>query len=104
MLSVLVKNIAVAIAVPAVCLVGCILAMFAMYMFSMSFPVMTAIAFTPIPFIQMYAFFVDGSPVSMMMQNGVPVSLAYGIILLLGLSAVCTGISMLVFKKRDITN
>jgi len=104
MLSVLVKNIAVAIAVPAVCLVGCILSMFAMYMFSVSLPVMKAIAFTPIPFIQMYAFFTENSPVSMMMQNGVPVSLAYGIILLMALSAVCTAVSALVFRKRDITS
>jgi len=104
MLSVLVKNIAVAIAVPAVCLVGCILTMFTMFMFSVSLPVMKAIAFTPIPFIQMYAFFTENSPVSMMMQNGVPVSLAYGIILLMALSAVCTAVSALVFRKRDITS
>jgi ABC-2 type transport system permease protein len=102
MLSVLVKNIAVAIAVPAVCLVGCILTMFAMFMFSVSLPVMKAIAFTPIPFIQMYAFFTENSPVSMMIQNGAPVSLAYGIILLMVLSAVCTAVSALVFRKRDI--
>ena len=104
MLSVLVKNIAVAIAVPAVCLVGCILTMFAMFMFSVSLPVMKAIAFTPIPFIQMYAFFTENSPVSMMIQNGATVSLAYGIILLIVLSAVCTVISALAFRKKDITN
>jgi len=39
-----------------------------------------------------------------MMQNGVPVSLAYGIILLMALSAVCTAVSALVFRKRDITS
>jgi ABC-2 type transport system permease protein len=104
MLSVLVKNIAVAIAVPAVCLVGCILVMFALYMFSVSLPVMKVLAFTPIPFIQMYAFFTANSPVSMMIQNGAPVSLAYGIILLIVLSAVCTAVSALVFKNRDITS
>jgi ABC-type transport system involved in multi-copper enzyme maturation permease subunit len=104
MLSVLVKNIAVAIAVPAVCLVGCLVVMFGMYLFSFNYSMMSFIAFTPIPFVQMYSFFVDNSPVAMMMQNGVPVSLTYGIIMLLVLAAVCTGISMLVFKKKDITN
>ena len=104
MLSVLVKNIAVSIAVPAVCLVGCILAVFSMYLFSFNFSLMYVMAFTPIPFIQMYSFFTDNSPITMMLQNGVPISMAYGIIMLLVLSAICVGVSMLVFKKKDITN
>ena len=104
MLSVLVRNIAVAIAVPAVCLVGCLLAMYSLYILPIGFGLMSVMAYTPIPFIQMSSFFAENSPISMMLQNGVPVSLTYGIIMLLVLSAACTAISMLVFRKRDITN
>ncbi len=104
MLSVLTKNIAVAIAVPAVCLVGCLLAMYSLYILPIGFGLMVVMSLTPIPFIQMSSFFASNSPISLMLQNGVSVSLTYGIIMLMVLSAVCTVISMLVFRKRDITN
>jgi hypothetical protein len=104
MLSVLVRNIAVAIAVPAVCLVGCLLAMYSLYILPVGFGLMSVMAYTPIPFIQLSSFFASNSPISLMLQYGVPVSLTYGIILLMALSAAFTAISMLVFRKRDITN
>lgn len=104
MLSVLVKNIAVAIAVPIVCFVGSVVAM-NVFSYSMT----DWIAYTPIPYIQLSDFFRPASdymlpPVKIMMQNGVPISLALGIIMLLVLAAVCVVVSMLAFRKRDITN
>ena len=104
MLSVLVKNIAVSIAVPIVCFVGSVVAMT-----FLSYSMMDWIAYTPIPYLQLSDFFRPASdymlpPVRIMMQNGVPISLALGIIMLLVLSAVCVVVSMLAFRKRDITN
>jgi ABC-2 type transport system permease protein len=104
MLSVLVKNIAVAIAVPIVCFVGCVVGMNVL-----AYRMMDWIAYTPIPYVQISDFFRPAtnymlSPVQNMMQNGVPISLAYGIIMLLVLAAGCVAVSMLVFKKKDITH
>ncbi len=105
MLSVLVKNIAVAIAVPIVCFVASVIGMSALAYTSMA----DTLAYTPIPYLQIAQFFrpeIDWAmtPVQQMMQNGVPVSLTYGIIMLLAISAVCIGVFMLVFRKRDIAN
>ena len=100
MLSVLIRNSAVAISVPVFCFIGCTIAL----------PVLAYrdaanwVAWTPIPYVQISSFFADYSPVTNMIQRGVPVSLTYGILLLLGLSAVCIGVAMQVFRKRDITN
>ena len=105
MLSVLVKNIAVAIAVPIVCFVGCVVGMSVLAYTTKA----DWIAWTPIPYVQISDFFRPQSewmmtPVQTMIQNGVPISLTYGIIMLLALAAVCVGVAMLVFKKKDITH
>jgi ABC-type transport system involved in multi-copper enzyme maturation permease subunit len=102
MLSVLVKNSAVSIAVPIVCFVACFIGMF----FFAFRTAMEWISWTPVPFVLMYSFFAQdySSPIWQAMQNGVSFSLPYGVSLLLVLSAACTIISMVVFKKRDITN
>lgn len=100
MLSVVVKNIAVSIAVPIVCFIGCIITMtFFAYRSAMEW-----IAYTPIPFMQLSSFFIPYSTVQQAMQNGLSLSMPYGISLLLVLSAVCTFVSILVFKRRDIAN
>lgn len=100
MLSTVAKNIAVAIAVPAIC--------FVMSIVGMSQIAYTEaahwLAWTPIPFVEMSQFFTQYSPVQTMISNGVPLSLGYGIGLLLGLSVIFTVISAWVFKKKDITN
>lgn len=99
-LSTVVKNIAVAVAVPAVC--------FVMSIVGMSMVAYTEaahwLAWTPIPFVQMSQFFTQYSPVQVMISNGVPLSLGYGIGMLLGLSLIMTVIATWVFKKKDITN
>lgn len=102
MLSVVVKNIAVSIIVPISLFIASTIIM---GVFSYSYGrMMTWLAYTPIPFIQISSFFQQYSMVQQMMQNGVTLSLPYGIILLLLLSAFFTFISVLVFKKRDIVN
>jgi len=100
MLSTAVKHMAVSISVPIVCFVGSIIGM-------SIFAYREAahwLAWTPIPYVQISQFFTEHSPVQQMMRNGAPVSLGYGIGLLLGLSVICTFISIWVFRKRDITN
>ena len=100
MFSVVARNIAVSIAVPIIFLIGSII-MMGILGYSNS---MTWLAYTPIPFIQISAFFQRYSSVQNLIQNGVKISLAYGIALLLALSAVFTLVSLVVFKKRDIAN
>lgn len=100
MLSVLTKNIAVSIAIPIVCFVGCTI-LTSMVAFRQGF---SWIAYTPIPYVQISSFFTPYSTVQAMIQNGMPLNLTYGIIMLLALSAICTFVSILVFKKRDIAN
>jgi ABC-2 type transport system permease protein len=100
MLSTIVKNIAVSIAVPVACYILCTIAM-GLLMYR---PSMEWLAYTPIPYVQLSGFFAQYSTVQMAIQNGIALSLPYGIIMLLVLAAICTAISILVFKKRDITN
>lgn len=100
MFSVVARNIAVSIAVPIIFLIGSIITM-GIYAYSTS---MTWLAYTPIPFIQLSAFFQQYSSVQTLIQNGVKISLTYGILLLFAMSVVFTLISLAVFKKRDIAN
>jgi ABC-2 type transport system permease protein len=102
MLSVVVRNTAVSVAVPIVCFVACFIGM--LYFAYRS--AMEWLAYTPVPFVLMYSFFIQdySSPIWQATQNGITFSLPYGIGLLLVLSAACTMVAMLVFKKRDITN
>jgi ABC-2 type transport system permease protein len=100
MLSTVAKHMAVSISVPIVCFVGSIIGL------SMLAWTEAAqwIAWTPLPYVQISQFFTEYSAVQQMMRNGAPVSLGYGIGLLMGLSVICTFISIWVFRKRDITN
>ena len=100
MLSVLIKNSAVAIVLPIAGFIGSNILM-STYAWRGD---ASWLAYTPIPFIQISYFFVQYSPVHQLIQRGVPISLTYGIILLLTLSVLSTLFSIFVFKKRDITN
>ena len=100
MLSVLVKNTAVAIAVPLICYVGCYIVMTYFHYR----PEMSWIAYTPVPYIQLSSFFIDNSPINMAIQNGITFSMPLGIIMLVALTAASMIASIFVFKKRDITN
>ncbi len=99
MLSVLTKNIAISIAAPIVAYVGCYIAMAVM-----AYSGARWLAWTPIPYVQLSSFFIDNSMVKYMLQNGVPLSLTYGMIMMGVLSVVCVVVSLLAFRKRDITN
>lgn len=105
MFSTVVKNIAVSISVPIVLFVGCYIgiSLFNGYSYMPS-GMPDWLAYTPLPYVQLSSFFMQDSSVQMLMNNGVPISLGYGIGLLLGISVLCTLISVWVFKKRDITN
>ncbi len=105
MLSTVVKNIAVAISVPIVCFIGCFIAvgMFIDHSY-MSSAMPDWVAYTPLPYVQLSSFFVETSSVNRLMQFGAPISLEYGIGLMLAISALCTLIAVWVFKKKDITN
>jgi len=100
LLSVVVKNIAISIAVPILFYIGSVI-------MTNLFGYQTSagwIAYTPIPFMQMASFFSRYSSISFLYERGISLSLTYGVLLLLGLSAVFTATAVLVFKKRDIVN
>ena len=61
---------------------------------------MNWLAYTPIPYVQISSFFTQNTMVKYAIQRGVPLSLSYGIILLLVLSAICTFISVYIFKRK----
>lgn len=105
MFSTVVKNIAVSIAVPIVLFVGCVI--FNTVIMGYSYMGMSSfewVGWTPIPYVQLADFFAQNSMINMMQQNGLSVNLGYGIGLLTVLSAICVGISILSFRKRDITH
>lgn len=100
MLSTVAKHMAVSISVPIVSFVACIIGL------SMLAWTEAAhwIAWTPLPYVQISQFYAEYSAIQTMIRNGAPISLGYGIGLLMGLSMICTFISIWVFRKRDITN
>jgi ABC-2 type transport system permease protein len=100
MLSVIAKNTAVAIALPIAGFIGSNIVMAA---FSWRGEA-NWLAYTPIPFIQVANFFVQYSPVQQLIRRGIPISLTYGIFLLLTLSILFTLFTLWIFSKRDITN
>lgn len=100
MLSVLVKNIAVAIAIPIVLYIASIIIM-NVAIFS---PNMNWVAWTPFPFLQMSMLLSPNSPIQYLIQRGVNISIPFGIVLLLIMSISFTATSIAVFKKRDIVN
>lgn len=119
MLSTLVKNIAVAISVPAVLFVGCVIVMsiikgrVGVGTFSSmeiywnigqrGLATLNWIAWTPVPFILLSDFFTLNSVITTLIGGGVPIYLGYGLSLLAALSIICTAVSVWVFRKRDIT-
>lgn len=100
MLSVLVKNTAVSIAVPIILFVGCLIVT-TYFAFQ---PTLEWLAFTPIPYVDLSSFFVPTSTVQYAIQNGMAFNVPLGIGYLVALSAIAMTVSILVFKKRDITN
>ncbi len=100
MLSVVAKNIAVSIALPILFYIGSVITM-GIFSYSAN---MNWLAYTPIPYMQMPSFFARYTNIDYLIQRGVSLNLTYGVLMLLVLSAVCTAIAVVVFKKRDIVN
>ena len=67
-------------------------------------PNMGWLAYTPIPFLMMASLFNQQTNMYYYYQTTIDYSIPLGVAMLLFLSAVFTVISVLVFKKRDITN
>ncbi|MFA5676219.1 MAG: ABC transporter permease [Christensenellales bacterium] len=120
MLSTTVKNVAVAISVPAVCFIGCVIVMSIIkgrigggfypmpidayyYGGSNVLEAVKWLAWTPVPFVLLSDFFTLDSVISRLIESGVPIYLAYGLSLFAVLSVVCTAVSVWIFRKRDIT-
>ena len=117
MLSTIAKNIAVAISVPVVCFVACVIVMsllierFGFHYYYDFYPGMPSnitseinwLAWTPVPYVQLSNFFTVNSPLQNLIKAGMPLQLWYGLSVMGVLSAVCAAISVLAFRRRDIT-
>lgn len=102
MLSVIAKNVAVSIAVPIASYIGSLILTTAFTYGNSA----RWLAYTPMPYMQLSTFFTQygANRYVGMYGNTMTLNLSYGILLLLALSAVCTILSIFVFKKRDIVN
>ncbi|NLJ40566.1 MAG: ABC transporter permease subunit [Clostridiales bacterium] len=101
LLSVLIKNAAVAIVIPIALFLG---SNIVLPLFAYRGGVGKWLAYTPIPYMDISSFFGDYSVVKYAVQNGIPISLGYGIILLSVLAIVSILLSIFTFRRRDITN
>ena len=103
MLSAVIKNIAVSVILPVVCYIGCtILMQVAAYNQRFYW-----IAYTPVPYVDISRFFMPSNSytvIQQMIANGAPLSLTYGIPLMLGLAAAFVILTVVIFRKQDITN
>lgn len=101
LLSVLIRNAAVAIIIPMAFFIGS-------YILSSIFiygnKAMHWIAYTPIPYLELSSYFSEYSNIAYALRRGIPLSFGYGIGLLLVLSAIFAVLSIVTFKRRDITN
>ncbi|MDD2502788.1 MAG: ABC transporter permease [Clostridia bacterium] len=103
MLSVVVKNVAVSIAVPIAAYIGSTIVTSILALTRSS----SWFAYTPLPYLQLSTFFTQENTLYNPIYgygNTMTLNITYGILLLLGLSVVCSAISILVFNRRDIVN
>ncbi|MGI5851924.1 MAG: ABC transporter permease subunit [Caldicoprobacterales bacterium] len=101
LLSVLIRNIAVAIIIPIALYIGSTI-MMQILVYGNS--VAKWIAFTPIPYMEFTSFFNRHSVVKSAIQKGIPLGIGYGILMLVSLSVIFVILSIFTFKRRDITN
>ena len=101
-LGVAIRNSAVAIVIPMVTFVGCLLATTFMQVYPDALG--SWLIYTPIPYVQLSAFFTPYSAVRNAIDNGLALNLTVGIVMLSVLSAGFAALSVYVFRKRDITN
>jgi len=99
MLSTVLRNSAISIALPIMGYAG---SLFIMLIFEGGGN--HWLAYTPFPYIDIAGFFISDSTVNYMISNGAPFNVYVGLLMLLGLSALFTLLAAVVFKKRDVTN
>ncbi|MGI6538574.1 MAG: ABC transporter permease subunit [Caldicoprobacterales bacterium] len=98
LLSVLIKNAAVAIAIPVAGFIGG-----SILMATLSYGGAARwIAYTPLPYMQLSSIFIQDSLIQYYIRNGMPINLTYGIMLMIVLSAIFVILSSVLFEKRDI--
>lgn len=100
MLSTVVKNSAVAIAVPIIIFV-------ASYIVNAISPFtgsMNWVVYSPFPYMDMSAYFISNSAISNMIQGGMQLSAITAVCVLVAITAASLAISLAVFNKRDVTN
>ncbi len=103
MFSAIARNTAVSIIVPTVVYVGSFIYMNA---FTYEAPPPDFVAFTPVPYLllQDYINPQEWGYISNLINQGFPISLTTGIVVLIVYGLIFLGIGALVFKKRDVTN
>jgi hypothetical protein len=102
LLSVVVKNVAVAIALPIAGYIGSMI-----FMTVFSFRGMPKwLTYTPLPYMQLSTYLTQAANNQYydIYSSGVTVNLTYGMILLAVLSVLFAVLSSIVFQKRDIVN
>ncbi len=98
--SAIIRNAAVAIALPSVMVFGGIIATsIVAYTRYAKF-----LVYTPLPYLNMSQFYAEYSVIDELLRNGVKCTASMGVIILLILSILFTVIGLFSFKKRDITN
>ncbi len=98
--SAVMRNIAVAIIIPMLALVG---TMILLPIMANNTPV-DILAFTPVMYIYMNDVFSPSYFTETLMEKGMPISTGLGVAVMIVYSAVLLVIASLVFKKKDITN
>lgn len=99
-LSSLIRNSAIAIALPSAGVFGGMLGVSLMAYSKYA----KYLRFTPFPYLNFAGFYNEYSNINYMIGNGVEFSVSVGVIMLLTLSAVFFIVGMIFFKKTDITN
>lgn len=99
-LSAIIKNSAIAIALPSAGVFG---GMLAASILSYS-KFARLLAYTPLPYLNMASFYQEYGTISSMIEKGANVSQPLGIVMLLVLSLIFYIVGVLVFKNTDITN
>ncbi len=98
--SSVIRNAAVAIALPSVIVFGGIIATsIVAYSRYAKF-----LVYTPLPYLNMSQFYAEYSAIDSLLRAGVKCTVSMGITMLLILSVLFTVIGLFSFKKRDITN
>lgn len=99
-LSALIKNAAIAIALPSAAIFGGTIAVSVIAYTSYA----KYIEFTPLPYINMSSFYMEYGVGQQLIEKGLNVNVTTGVIVLLVLSLACYFLGAIVFKNTDITN